>query len=164
MDFICIASEKIHDTSEKCKERRTALFSIIKETLETNCATIEFEHEYLWDFDVFHMIYRFESTADSPIPPTLLIDFGIMFEEQLWKPFTTPEQHGLSVIFFDKENFTSQAPEFDVDAHVTRMKSDLKNTISKFGIFQSFIGKEYARNHYLGAWYYYQEYTLTPNT
>lgn len=162
MDFICIASEKIHDTSEKRKERSKELFSIIKETLESNCAAIEFEHEYLWDFDVFHMIYRFENTDDSPIPPTLLIDFGIMFEEQLWKPFTTPEQHGMSVIFFDKENLTSSPPDFDVEGHVTRMEADLKNTISKFGIFQSFIGKEYFRNHFLGAWDYYQEYTLAP--
>lgn len=163
MDFICVASEKIHNTSEKRKERSTALFSIIKEALDQQCAPIEFEHDYLWDFDLFHKLFRFKSTKELPLPPTLVLDFGIVFEEAIWKPCTVPEQHGIPFILFDKENLISpNLPEFDVESHVARMKADITNTLSQFGMFQSFIGKEFVRGHYLGAWDYYREYTLAP--
>ena len=163
MDFQCIVSEKINETSEKRKERSKKLFSAIKDTLNTHCAPIDLEYESLWECDMFQMFYRFQSSAEFRIAPTLLIDFCIMYEAKDWERFSTPEQHGVSVILFDKENLLSPSPPaFDTHAHTLRLQRDLNNAISKFSMFQCFVGKEVARNHFLGAWHYYHQLTLTP--
>ena len=164
MDFLCIVAAV--EGKENEEKRAAILFTILKNIFEKELGmSIELEHEDLWEecMGNYQRFLRFKSTGENPVLPTLLIDFSFAFKAAMWKKFSTPEQHGIFCILFDKKNLISpDPPEFDVEKHAENMMNDLKSMITRFGIFQSYIGKELLRNHHLGARYYYDELTLNP--
>jgi hypothetical protein len=90
--------------------------------------------------------------------PFLLVDLAV-FKHSASDKFLVPEIHGRPIFLFNKGN-ALEPPEFDVCAHVGRMRDRLKRLRARHDMFWCFFEKEMGRGNTIEAVHHYQRILL----